>query len=279
MMIHCMKSYHEKYVEALKKKLDKVLEGGISPELWILTDGKHPECDSYMRSKLKWAETVGVKVHVKVLDNLEELKSTIDYAEWNKIPVILQLPCDQEYVDYYNHRKTSVDVDGFFTFQDIVDKDYRVIPATPKGVLRFIKSEDGLNLNLRGKNVVIVGRGLLVGYPLTMLMLNEGATVATINTKTNIFTRKNLLKDADVVILATGVKGSVSDYELGNKEVYVINVGTVFEEGKLTTELQVTEDRDNITYTDRIGAIGVSTVLSLLDNVINYYTEGLDVWK
>lgn len=278
-MIHCMKSYHERYVGALKKKLDKVLEGGKTPELWILTDGKHPECDSYMRSKLKWAQDVGIAVKVKIMKDLEELKRAIDFAELNGIAIILQLPCDQEYVDYYNLRRPSVDVDGFFSFQQIVDKDYRVIPATPKGIMRFIKAEDGLNLNLRGKNVVIVGRGLLVGYPLTMLMLNEGATVATLNTKTDMFTRKNLLKDADIVILATGVKGSVSDYELGTKITYVINVGTVFEEGKLTTELQVTEAQDNIIYTDRIGAVGVSTVLSLLDNVINYYMEGLNVWK
>lgn len=278
-MIHSMIDYHARYVEVLKAKLEPNLELGVIPSLWILTDGEHPECDSYMRSKLKWATEVGIEVIVKVVKTVEALANILDEADWESIPVILQLPCKEEFVSYYNTRKPATDVDGFFTFQEVAEGDYSIVPATPKGVMRFLKHGLGLGLTLRGKSVVVVGRGMLVGYPLTMMLMNEGATVTTINTKTDTELRKAVLKHADVVILATGFKGSVKSDEL-KEGAYAINVGTVFDENKkLTTELEVCSD--NVTYTDRIGAIGVSTVLSLLDNVLNFYEKRRDyfVWK
>ena len=86
-------------------------------------------------------------------------------------------------------------------------------------------------------------------------------------------------EDADVIILATGKRGSLSlsDFTSYKEDRYIINVGTVFDNfGKLTTELFIDKEVDvneigNIHWTDRINAVGPCTVLALLDNVVNWY--------
>lgn len=124
--------------------------------------------------------------------------------------------------------------------------------------------------------MVILGRGELVGKPLATLMINKGASVIVLNSKSNKQVREQILKLADVVICATGIKGSAKVSELAlDKEVLVYNVGTCFENGKLTTELEIDEDRVNVKYTDRIKAVGVCTVLELMDNVVNHYENKL----
>jgi methylenetetrahydrofolate dehydrogenase (NADP+)/methenyltetrahydrofolate cyclohydrolase len=190
--------------------------------------------------------------------------------------MIFQLPSRKEFEDWYmdimKHHK-ELDMDGFFNMGDIVEGDYDFAPCTPKGILKYIKN--GLNINLRGKNIVVVGsRGKLVGKPFIIMATNEGATVTGLNSVSDKTMKFTALKQADIVILASGVKGTVSEYDLSNnKIVYVMNVGIVFDEnGKLDTELEV-EGVGNVFYSPRIKGIGVSTVLSLLDNVCNYYEK------
>lgn len=268
-----LQDYQNYLVEELKERV----RGLRDRELWILTDGVDSQCKTYMKSKLNWGKELGMKPKVIEIKNLEDLELTMTAVDVYGIPTIMQLPIKKEFEDCYNSWKPDTDVDGFYSYQNIAEGEYDIVPATPKGCLRYMIDSEGLNLNLRNKSVVIVGRGKLVGYPLAMMCMNEGATVSVINTKTESSLRKSLLLKADVVILATGHKGSVKDYELSShKEVYVLNVGTCFDEnGKLTTELKITGDYENIHYTPRIKGIGVLTVLSLYDNVINFYEKRL----
>ncbi|MGL5191055.1 MAG: hypothetical protein ACRC7S_15565, partial [Cetobacterium sp.] len=175
----------------------------------------------------------------------------------------------------------DTDVDGFFDYQALSEGNYGLAPATAKGIYEYITDKEGLNLTLRTKNVVIFGRGKLVGYPLAMMMMNAGATVSIVNSTTEYNLKMDLVKCADIIILATGQRGSLALTEIEgyNDARYIINVGTVFDtSGKLTTELFVDKNVDvnntgEIYWTDRIGAIGPCTVLALLDNVINWYTK------
>lgn len=261
----------------LKNEVCLLRENNISPSLFIITDGVDEKCKTYMKSKLNYSKKIGIDVYIKVVNSVEELSAILEYAFYEGIPTILQLPCDKALVDYYNNHSIAKihDIDGFFSYQNISEGEYDIAPATPKGCLKYILDSEGLNLNLRNKSVVIVGRGKLVGYPLAMMCMNEGATVTVINTKTEKSLRESVLRKADIVILATGHKGSVKIWELSeHKPVYVLNVGTCFDDkGKLTTELEIDYDRDNIFYTDRIGAIGVLTVMSLMENVVNFYKK------
>ena len=261
-----MKDYQEYKKQHLKEQVEKLKNIGVVPTLKIITDGEDKRTETYMKSKLKLAEELGIVAEKTVVNSVEEL----DKAILDNSRCICQLPIKKELENHYMANvNRPIDVDGFADYDNVFNDNYSLIPATPKGIMEHIQF---LDYNLRGKNVVILGRGNLVGKPLSILMMNKGATVSVLNSKTDEQIKKALLSTADVVVCATGTIGSVKTSELNNdKQVLVYNVGTCFKDGKLTTELEVDVDKENVHYTDRIGAVGVCTVLGLMDNVINSY--------
>lgn len=265
-------SYHEYLKDKLRGRIEKL----DRKELWILTDGVDSQCKSYMRSKVNVGAELGIETKVITINSEMEFDEVIYDAILTKTPIILQLPINKKYEEKYNKIKNLVkpiDVDGFFRFQEVSEGDYSIAPATPKGILNYIKDEKGLNVDLRGKTVTIVGRGNLVGKPLAMMLINEGATVISLNSKTDKDFRTDALVHSDIVVLATGIKGSVKTSELPNT-VKVINVGTCFDENnRLTTELDIDSHMkcDSIDYTPRIKGVGILTVLTLFENVVNFY--------
>lgn len=270
-----MKKFQEHKKKELKKEIIELKSKGVTPQLLIITDGKDKRTDTYMKSKLKMSDELDLKAQKTVVSDIISLEKAIS----EHIPTICQLPIEKSLEEYYmkNIGKT-IDVDCFDDCNNIFYDDYDLLPATPKGIMQHLEF---IGYNLRGKNVIIFGRGNLVGKPLTTLMLNKGATVLTVNSKTPQAIKDYFLGIADVVILSTDVKGSAKSSQLAkDKDVLVYNVGTVFDDnGKLTTELEVDEDRDNIYYTNRIGAVGVCTVLSLMDNVVKSYKKDIDKTK
>lgn len=273
-MILDMKEFQEFEKERLKKNVASLKNLGITTKLIILTDDEDKRTQSYMKSKLAMADELGIKALKCVVKNETEAIKAILNAIFDKTPIICQLPINKNILDLYNSKLELLsDVDGFNSLDYIFKDNYSNIPATPKGIMRHLSY---IKYNLRGKTVVILGRGELVGKPLATLMINKGASVIVLNSKSNKQVREQILKLADVVICATGIKGSAKISELSSdKEVLVYNVGTCFENGKLTTELEIDEDKVNVKYTDRIKAVGVCTVLELMDNVVNHHENML----
>lgn len=270
-----MKDYQEKEIIDLSKESTILKEKGITPTLYIITDGVDNRCKTYMKSKLVYGEKIGVKVEVKVIQTTKELEELLKTAYKRRIPTIMQLPIEKELEIAYNKSvlSKSLDVDGFFSYQNLVQKDWDNAPCTPKGVMNFILDSNGLDFDCRNKHLVVVGRGNLCGLPISIMGVQEFGSVTILTSKTNKYTKLQALKTADIVVLATGVKGSVKMSELPNdKNIFVINVGTMFDEqGKLTTELELDCERENVWYTPRIGGVGTLTVLSLMENIIIFY--------
>lgn len=272
-----MKPYIEKEILDLSKDVNHLKEKGFSPTLYIITDGADDRCKTYMKSKLIHGEKVGINVIVKTIQTVDELDELLEIAFRKNIPTIMQLPIKKELEKSYNNNSLSkiLDVDGFFSFQNLVGRDWDNAPCTPKGVMNFILDSNGLDLDCRNKHLVVAGRGNLCGMPLSIMGTQEFGTVTVLTSKTNKYTKLQALKTADVVVLATGVKGSVKMSELPkDRNIFVMNVGTMFDEnGRLTTELEIDCKRENVGYTPRIGGVGVLTVLSLMENVVNFYKK------
>lgn len=272
-----MKPYIEKEILDLSKDVNHLKEKGLSPTLYIITDGADDRCKTYMKSKLIHGEKVGINVIVKTIQTVDELDELLEIAFRKNIPTIMQLPIKKELEKSYNNNSLSkiLDVDGFFSFQNLVGRDWDNAPCTPKGVMNFILDSNGLDLDCRNKHLVVAGRGNLCGMPLSIMGIQEFGTVTVLTSKTNKYTKLQALKTADVVVLATGVKGSVKMSELPkDRNIFVMNVGTMFDEnGRLTTELEIDCKRENVGYTPRIGGVGVLTVLSLMENVVNFYKK------
>lgn len=270
-----MKEFQEYKKKKIANKVKLLKKNCIVPKLFIITDDVDPRTKTYMKSKLNMANELGIEASKKIATCKNDLIDLYTESITRYATTICQLPiCEEVEKEYMRVFKIFPDVDGFSQMNKVFYDDYSNIPATPKGIMEHL---DFINYDLRGKTVVILGRGNLVGKPLSTLMLNKGATVIVLNSKSKSFIRSSSLAVADVVICATGIKGSVKTSELSDtKVVLVYNVGTCFDENnKLTTELEVDCEKENVKYTDRIGAVGVCTVLSLLDNVVNfYYSEG-----
>lgn len=267
-MILDMTEYHNNLKRYLKERV-KSME--YVPKLHIITDGRDKRCETYMRSKLNMCKEIGVPCIVDVINNTNELCELLDNIEKSKDVCICQLPINKELEEFYKIEAElkNIDVDGMFSGNNLISNSYSILPATAKGIMKYIQFNYGQEL--RGKNVVLVGMGDLCNKPLLTLFAHQGATIMTFNTSTSKEVKDFMLKNADIVICAGGKKGTVKTSQLAdNKRVLVFNVGIVFDiNGKLDTELEIDVEKNNIDYTPRIKGVGISTVLSLIDNVLN----------
>lgn len=266
----CLNEEIKKYLRHKKQKIN-IKTKDMDYKLFILTDGSDKASESYMKSKIKTASYVNIAADVKRIKDVNDIIAWCQVARQVGAKTILQKPCSEELERAYAKFGRDLDVDGFFTFNDTVNGDYKNSPCTPTGIINFLSWK---GYPLRGKNVVIVGRGFLVGKPLSIQMINAGATVSVINTKTEKDLRAALLYNADVVILCTGQYGSVKASELKRGSI-VFDVGITFHEGQIRGEFE--EDFQNgIHYTKTPGGVGKITVMQLMENVVGGLKENGD---
>ena len=138
------------------------------------------------------------------------------------------------------------------------------IPCTSKAVIKIL---DYYNIDLEGKNVVVVGRSNIVGKPLIPQLLNKNATITICHSKTKNI--ENILKNADVIIMAIG-KAKFLKSDMIKENSVLIDVGINFENGKMVGDIDF-EDVSKKSYaiTPVPGGVGVVTNILLIDNIIN----------
>ena len=219
-----------------KEEVIALKEKGITPTLAILRVGEKENDLSYERGTIKRCEEVGVKVIVHALK--EDVKKEEFYNELDKlnndtnihgILVFRPLPNELNNELARNYINPDKDVDGcsnnslsgVFTNSNI-----GFAPCTAQAAIEML---DYYNIDIKGKNIVVLGRSLVVGKPLSMMLLNRNATVTICHTKTvNV---KEITKKADIVIAATGQMESLTkDYF--NENQVVIDVGISWNEKK-----------------------------------------------
>ena len=167
--------------------------------------------------------------------------------------IIIQLPLPERYDAEY---LTSLvypekDVDGF-----VEGSHFK--PCTPEGVIYIAEQEIG---NLAGKNVVIIGRGKLVGRPLVQMMIDKNATVSVCHSKTSESVVKYLTEKADIIVVATGTP---EKWFFNNPNAIVIDCGiSRNEEGRLVGDVAYTPGR----CTSVPGGVGLMTRAMLMKHV------------
>lgn len=276
-MISCLE-YVEKRVEELKKE---VSEMNIKPALMVVQIGDDKASSSYIKSKNKLSEDIGLNfdhLHIENYENVSEKEILIKMfeksLESNVDGIILQLPVP----DKYNVERIQKaiylekDVDGF-------RKNSNFTPCTPKGIMDWL---DYNNYELEGKNVTVIGRSKIVGKPLVNLLIDRGATVTCCNSKTKDL-RQYTCK-SDLVISAVGKAKFLDSSYFTNTEL-IIDVGINRDEnGKLCGDIdyeEVTSNLENVYVTPVPGGVGKLTVLSLMENTIeahkkrNYWLNGI----
>lgn len=242
----------------------------IKPCLAVIQVGDDKASNTYINSKIKACSQVGIYFkHVKFNDTASEREIINKILELNNDDyidgIIIQLPLPKRFDPdkFINIIAKNKDVDGLTDINcGKLFKGSNLAPCTPMGILTLLKSN---NIEVAGKNVVIVGKSNLVGKPLGLLLLNEGATVTICHSKTQNLSEHT--KRADILISATGVKHLIKK-NMVNKNAVVVDVGIVRED-KLYGDV----DFDNVSkivtaITPVPGGVGPMTVAMLLSNVV-----------
>lgn len=261
--------------ERSKKDVDALKLKGINPTLAIIRVGNKEQDLSYEKGAIKRANEVGVEVKSIVLNedvNYDTFYKTLDdINNDDTVHGILLLRPLPNYLDNEKARlsiKPSKDVDGcgngslsgIFT-----NTELGFAPCTAQAAIEIL---DYYGIDVKGKNVVIVGRSLVVGKPLSMMLLNKNATVTICHTKTIDIT--SITKKADIIVTATGVMESF-DAKYFSQNQIVIDVGISWNDvkQKLCGDVNFDEvERIVEAITPVPGGVGSVTTSVLISHVV-----------
>lgn len=232
----------------------------IVPKLAIIVTIDHPVTNVYLRLKARYGEDIDAKVDVHRIKQSAIRELLNDLSNDDGVhAIIVQLPLEDpsETVEIVNLVSPAKDVDG-------LGANPHFEPATPLAILWLLT---GYNIDLIGKNVLLVGRGKLVGAPLEKMLISSGITPSVADKRT-LDLKAETLK-ADVIITATGVHGVIQPDMLKEGAV-IVDAGVASEGGKTVGDVapEVYEERDDLTITPVKGGVGPLTVCALFENVI-----------
>lgn len=275
--------------EDLKKRCQILKNRGINPQLIIFTNTDDAS-KIYVRNKVKRCEEIGINVTTHPISKFEDFNEISELRNFENTPYILQEPSNLTkfqnivFVDQYN----QMDVDGFSAsnlgklFKNEEKDGLTYFKAcTPKGIITLL---DYYNIPIEGQKVVILGRSNIVGRPMAAMMLNRNATVSICHTKTQPMTLDEEIYSADIIVSAVGKTGMLSGYtplfyERKFPCKILIDVGMNRDEnGKLCGDVCKEAIEHCYAYTPVPGGVGPMTVISLCENVIEFYENGKDAY-
>lgn len=257
-------------VAALKKR-------GITPGIAVILVGDDPASAIYTRNKHRKAEKLGMKSVLKTFPadaSQEEVMACVQ--ELNNDPsihaILVQSPLpkhfDEKALD--NAIIPEKDVDGFHPYNvgrlynDDPDKRYPV-SCTPRGVLKML---DHYNVDLDGKDVVVMGRSILVGKPMQSLLQNRNATVTMLSAHTK--DEEFYMRHADILIVAIGHPQFVKAQDVKEGAV-VIDVGiNRLEDGSLFGDVDFENVKEKASLITPVpGGVGPMTIASLMAQTVD----------
>ena len=267
----------------IEEKLKKDIDNNINltkrpPGLAVIRIGEDPASGVYVKNKEKACSRVGIKsfiFHLKDTVEQKEVEQLINKLNLaNDIDgMLLQLPIpmkfdEQKLISNINPEK---DVDGLNeqNIGKLVKNEPAMRSCTPAGIINLLRSQ---NITIEGKKIVVVGRSLLVGKPLSLMLLNLNGTVTMTHSKT--INLNKICKEADILIAAAG-KPNLIDSSFVKKGAVIIDVGIhrLTSSDKSKTKLCGDVLLDDVipkvfAYTPVPGGVGPMTVTMLLVNTI-----------
>lgn len=221
-----------------------------------------------------FTETIDFSSNISEDELLKEIERLNSDERFDGILVQLPLPKHIDELKVLNAINPDKDVDGFH-FNNIgkmvVGDDTGFLSCTPYGIMQLF---DEYNINVEGKDIVIIGRSNIVGKPMALLLIQKRATVQVCNTRTKDMREK--LKNADIVISAAGVPNLIGKEDV-KKGAVVIDVGINRVEGKICGDVNFEEVKDIASYITPVpGGVGPMTIASLMKNTLKSYRMRVD---
>lgn len=275
------KSLAQKIRIELKDDVIKLKEEGKAVKLAVILVGNDPASKIYVKNKSKACEELGIDFEEHLLNekiNMQELLNVIDKlnerADINGILLQSPIPKNLSINDAFERILPSKDVDGFnpINIGKLLMGEDTFIPCTPLGIIKMLEE---YNIEIEGKNAVVVGRSNIVGKPLSQCLLNKNATVTICHSKTKELSQYT--KNADILISAVGKINIITENMVKPNSV-VIDVGmNRKEDGKLAGDVDFENIKDKVKYITPVpGGVGPMTIAMLMNNVIKAAKEQYD---
>lgn len=276
----------QQIVEDLTTQCQQLSEKGCRPNLKVILVGEHPPSVIYTRNKKKFMEGIGAECEIiKLPENIneQEFLNVVNKQATDKsvhgLFVQLPLPKHLSHIDVGQLVPPKKDVDGFHAqnlYQLMAGDsgEKALISCTPKGVLSMLKYA---GIELEGKNVAIVGRSLIVGKPLSLLLTNANATVTLCHSRTKNL--REVTKAADIIVAAIGKAKFIDEsYLRESGDQILIDVGINHdEEGKLCGDINQARVEDKCSLITPVpGGVGKMTIVSLGQNLVSAAKQQLE---
>ena len=257
----------------LKIECEELKKKNINSKLAVIMVGEDPASKVYVRNKSKACEDVGIKYEEYLLDSKITQKELIELIEKlnndktiNGILLQSPIPSNLDINEAFRTISPEKDVDGFnpVNVGKLVLNQDTFVSCTPYGIMKMFEE---YNIDLTGKNVVILGRSNIVGKPLIHCCLNKNATVTSCHSKTQNIAQK--AKEADVLISAIG-KANFVTADMVKDGAVVIDVGiNRLDNGKITGDVDFESVKEKASYITPVpGGVGPMTIAMLMNNVI-----------
>ncbi len=257
----------------VKKEVEKFIqERGIKPALATILVGEHPPSKLYVKLKHWACKRVGILSEDHKFPENTKQDEIIKLIEiLNRRPeihgILVQLPLPR----HIDEREVMMriapekDVDGFnpINMGKMLIGREGFVPCTPKGIVRALSEFD---IDPQGKEVVVVGHSNVVGKPAAMMLLNRNATVRVCH----VFTKdlKSHTKDADILIVATGVRGLIKA-DMVKQGAIVFDVGITWQDDRVYGDVDFDDVLPKVKLISPVpGGVGPMTIAILMEHTL-----------
>ena len=260
-------------LEIMEAITERKAEGKSLPKLAILRVGDRADDIAYQARVLKNCESLNIEAEVTVLKNritMREFVKVLDTFNDNEKNhgILLFRPLPEQLKIERISRLIRIDKDIDCMSPRNMERLFYgdcggMLPCTPEAVIEILKY---YNVELSGKNVVIANRSMVLGKPLSMLFLNENATVTICHSKTK--NMMDITKKADIVVTGVG-RGKLFGSDYFSKNSIVIDVGINYLDGSMCGDVDFDQVKEKVNAITPVpGGVGTVTSMILLRNVI-----------
>jgi len=267
------KAIAQRYRQELAVRVDRLKDSGVTPGLAVVIVGDDPASKVYVRNKAMACESIGMHSEVHALSAnttqahlLDFLRRLNDDDAIHGILVQLPLPKHIDSRAVIEAIDPAKDVDGFHhqNVGALVAGEPAFYPCTPWGVMKMLEHE---GVAVEGSRAVVIGRSMIVGKPMALMLINAGATVTVCHSKTRDLPA--VARQADILVAAVGRPRFVGA-DMVKPGAIVIDVGiNRLPDGKLAGDV----DYDAVApiaakITPVPGGVGPMTIAMLLANAV-----------
>jgi len=264
------KKIAEKLNKITAEKVKKLKKCGLSPKIAVILAGDSKPSQIYVAQKERLAKKLGfdfelIKPSAKIFTaGLKQMIVSLQKQK-NLCGLIVQLPLPKKIKtdEVLNNLEMDTDIDclGAQSLGRLYQADRVLEPPTAGAVMEILKT---MKIKFPGKEVVIIGAGILIGKPLATILMQERATVTVCNSATKNLKKKCL--DADIIVTGAGVRNLVKA-SMVKKGAIVVDAGFSFVNGKSYGDADVSAlNKKGVYVTPTPGGVGPVTVAKLMFN-------------